>query len=66
MNTGINVTKYRIYEQQYGYWIQLGEVDASEFEYFHRGIDQFVQQEYAVTAISDSNQESCAGFITVF
>ena len=66
MNTGINVTKYRIYEQQYGHWIQLGEVDASEFEYFHRNIDQFIQQEYAITAVSDSNQESCAGFITVF
>lgn len=65
-NTGITVVKYRIYEQQSGYWIQLGEVDASQFEYFHRGINQYMQQEYAVTAISTSNQESCAGFVTVY
>jgi hypothetical protein len=66
MNTGTTVVKYRIYEQQYGHWLQLGEVDAAQFEYFHRGINQYMQQEYAVTAISGNNQESCAGFITVY
>lgn len=65
-NTGTTVDKYRIYKQQYGHWIRLGEVDSSQFEFFHRGVDQYIQQVYAVTAISASNQESCAGYITVY
>jgi hypothetical protein len=65
-NTGVTVVKYRIYEKQYGYWFELGEVDASQFEYYHRGVNQYSKQEYAVTAISAANQESCAGFVSVY
>lgn len=66
MNTGINVTKYRIYRKQYGNWIFLGEVDATDSQYWHSGIDPYIQVEYAITAVSDLNQESCAGYVTVY
>lgn len=66
LNTGINVVRYRIYEKQYGHWIFLAEVGADETEYWHRGIDPYRQQEYAIAAIADTNEESCAGYVTVF
>ena len=66
MNTGINITKYRIYRKQYGNWIFLADMDATDTQYWHRGIDQYIQHEYAITALSDLSQESCAGYITVY
>lgn len=66
MNTGITVNKYRIYLKQYGSWILMGEVDATESQYWHGGVDPYKQQEYAITAVSDLNKESCAGYVTVY
>jgi C1A family cysteine protease len=66
VNAGINVVKYRIYQQQYGKWVFLAETDAGTTEYWHRGTDPYKQQEYAIVAVADNNQESCAGYVAVF
>jgi CubicO group peptidase (beta-lactamase class C family) len=58
VNTGINIEKYRIYHFLEARKLFLAEVDSGIFEYWHRKADKAGSTTYAITAITDNNEES--------
>jgi uncharacterized delta-60 repeat protein len=63
-NSDLNIVKYRVYQIEY-YAIKslLVELDPDDFEYLIRNVPKSAYREYAVSNVTDKDEESMAAFI---
>jgi subtilisin family serine protease len=61
----VNIASYRIYEVLGQKWQILSSVDATSFEYWHRGINGDVSYSYALVAVNVEGRMGSPAFLTL-
>ncbi|MFO7865272.1 MAG: lectin like domain-containing protein [Candidatus Aminicenantes bacterium] len=64
-NSGINITKYRIYQMDGSQKNLLAELNADTYEYWHRDVDESTPHTYALAAVNAGGREGKPVYLTI-